>query len=83
MGIILIFFEMSFFVRFLWDDYLEEKINNNGTIFTYLMVNEIVVVFEGLSFSTLLMFHFINFRRQSSGAAAMTTENVLNISTLN
>ena len=32
------------------------------------MVLDIVVLFEGLSFITLLLFHFINFRQQVPGA---------------
>ena len=40
------------------------------------MVGDTVVVFEGLSFLTLLMFHYFNFKQQAPGAVAITTENV-------
>ena len=65
---------MSFFVRFLWDIYLNPKLVTN--LFAYLMVGDMVVVFEGLSFLTLLMFHYINFKQQAPGAVEITTENV-------
>ena len=65
---------MSFFVRFLWDKYLYEKLEPN--LFAYLMVGDTVVVFEGLSFFTLLMFHYFNFKQQTPGAVEITTENV-------
>ena len=59
--LIFIFFEMSYFIRFLYD-VLREKIYDQGGYFAVFIAFYLVVILEGLSFASLLLMHYKSFK---------------------
>ena len=63
LAIILVFFGLSYLIRFIWDAYLEAKIRSES-IFEFEMVYDLVNFADGVSFAALLLFHNKNFKMQ-------------------
>ena len=59
--IVLLAFELSYFVRFLFN-LLSPRILGNSQFFTYLWFEDLTYTLEALSFMALLAVHFKNFR---------------------
>ncbi len=57
---ILAFFEISYLIRFVWDDYLNENLYD-GSNFYYELSYDLVGYADGMSFVALLLFHRSNF----------------------
>ena len=63
---ILVFFELGFLSRFVWDAILAELLFNEEKWFAICMVYDLIAYLEGLSFSALLLFHRNNFKSGAS-----------------
>ena len=62
----LIFFELSFLLRFMWDIVIVDLIYENSSLFAYFMIYDVIVLAEGLSFLALFVFHNKNFTRKAT-----------------
>ena len=60
---ILFCFGISFLIRWLWDSFFRESLDEKSH-FEYLLVSDLVVIFlsDGLTQLALLVFHHINFK---------------------
>ena len=61
---VLVFFELSYGFRYIYDLYLLEYLVVNGHIFAAVVCTDLVFVFDGLSFFFLLFYHYKNFKTQ-------------------
>ena len=61
---VLVFFELSYGFRYIYDLYLLEYLVVNGHIFAAVVCTDLVFVFDGLSFFFLLFYHYKNFKKQ-------------------
>ena len=61
--VILLLFEVSFFVRFVWD---LTNVPLTHYYFAFITIYDIVVFFEGLSFFAMLLVHFRSFALEKS-----------------
>ena len=58
----LVFFEASYLLRFLWDEFGTQLFLNKDKIFMYYILYDVVISFDAFSYLALLIFHFLNFR---------------------
>ena len=81
MKLTLLFFELSYFVRFLWDIYILAAISDPYTIW---LVYDLVLYLDVLPYICLLLFHSRNFRQTAAGATvAIGRANNSNSNTAN
>ena len=62
LAIILIFFGLSYLVRFVWDEFLHELLCSLESLFFNWLVYDLIGYIDGLSFAALLLFHKSNFK---------------------
>ena len=62
--ITLVCFELSYLIRFVWDEYLAYKLYELATCFQCELVYDLLSYFEALSFVALLLCHKRNFKMQ-------------------
>ena len=62
LAIILIFFGLSYLIRFVWDEFLNALLMELEWYFIVELGYDIVCFFDGLSLAALLLFHKSNFK---------------------
>ena len=68
-SVIYAFFSLSYLMRFLYDD----NIFVSQKAYTFILVQDMVVYFDGLSFAVLLYYHLKNFRTHFIDESAVTS----------
>ena len=62
LAIILFFFELDFGLRFVWDKFIYSAALDDKETFGFALGFQLVCLVDALSFSALLMFHYMNFK---------------------
>ena len=80
LAIILFFFELSYLLRFIWDNFIEELLlpedEVDQSMFPYSLAYDSLVYVEGLAFMTLLLQHTCNFRTSDSSVSLVTSSQL-------
>ena len=67
--IVLFCFMLTFLLRFLWDVYdlwIPLDDNLEGDLFTFLVVNDLMAILDGMAFFALLILHWQSFKTHAN-----------------
>ena len=62
MVIVLLFFELSYGIRYVNDQFFSQQILEKRGLYAYFVSYQVIVALDGVSFLVLLLFHYRNFR---------------------